>query len=155
MPVGQMESSVCVIAADLPTSLPEESNVSLFGGIHYATYVPGELLRKAVALTEPFTPRESDNVSEVSTADTQSADIPVSHETTEDVLGINLLPSLGSLNHASGTCSPCGFFYKGGCSQGTECKFCHLCEEGSIELKRKMKRKIVKATFRQKVGDGM
>merc|ERR1711963_654156 len=36
-------------------------------------------------------------------------------------------PSLGSVGHSSGLCSPCDFVHRGGCRAGMECKFCHLC----------------------------
>merc|ERR1712003_28926 len=40
------------------------------------------------------------------------------------------LPSLGSAGHSLGTCKPCGFFHKAGCSSGANCTFCHLCDSG-------------------------
>eukprot|EP00931_Biecheleriopsis_adriatica_P017428 TRINITY_DN12519_c0_g1_i1.p1 TRINITY_DN12519_c0_g1~~TRINITY_DN12519_c0_g1_i1.p1 ORF type:complete len:696 (+),score=167.74 TRINITY_DN12519_c0_g1_i1:119-2089(+) len=36
------------------------------------------------------------------------------------------LPSLGSADHASGTCKRCNFFPKGRCQNGEKCTFCHL-----------------------------
>mmetsp|Transcript_7135 Transcript_7135/g.11414 ORF Transcript_7135/g.11414 Transcript_7135/m.11414 type:complete len:170 (+) Transcript_7135:48-557(+) len=55
------------------------------------------------------------------------------------------LPSLGSTWHATGRCNPCAFFHKGGCVEGSECKFCHLCQPGTIEEKRRSKRRLVRA----------
>merc|ERR1712176_554044 len=37
------------------------------------------------------------------------------------------LPSVGSAGHRAGDCKPCAFFYTKGCSNGTNCTFCHLC----------------------------
>lgn len=49
------------------------------------------------------------------------------------------LPSLGSAQHASGTCKPCAFLHSKGCVSGTSCQFCHICEAG--EKKRRQKEK--------------
>jgi hypothetical protein len=56
------------------------------------------------------------------------------------------LPSVGSAMHGSGSCRPCAWFYKAqGCSNGSECRHCHLCPDG--ELKSRKKDKV--ATLRQ------
>lgn len=55
------------------------------------------------------------------------------------------LPSIGSVDHFDGHCKPCGFLFKGGCTQGPECRFCHLCEPGTIEEKRRRKRRMVRS----------
>jgi hypothetical protein len=55
------------------------------------------------------------------------------------------LPSIGSADHLAGLCKPCGFLFKGGCTQGPECKFCHLCEPGTIQEKRRRKRRLVRS----------
>mmetsp|Transcript_26239 Transcript_26239/g.66876 ORF Transcript_26239/g.66876 Transcript_26239/m.66876 type:complete len:216 (+) Transcript_26239:46-693(+) len=34
-------------------------------------------------------------------------------------------PSLGSVNHASGTCRPCSYFGRSKCAMGATCNFCH------------------------------
>jgi len=39
------------------------------------------------------------------------------------------LPSLGSADHAAGTCKRCNFFPKGRCQNGKSCTFCHLPHE--------------------------
>merc|ERR1719265_595626 len=57
----------------------------------------------------------------------------------EPVLGSPELPSIGSAGHRIGTCKPCAFFHSKGCSNGTECIFCHLCSHG--EKKRRLKEK--------------
>jgi len=45
--------------------------------------------------------------------------------------------SAGSVAHHLGTCRPCAFHYKGGCANGEDCAFCHLCDLG--EKKRRIK----------------
>jgi len=36
------------------------------------------------------------------------------------------LPSVGSADHAAGTCKRCNFFPKGRCQSGANCSFCHM-----------------------------
>lgn len=49
-------------------------------------------------------------------------------------------PNPGSLLHDTGRCSPCAWYWKpSGCSNGTGCKFCHLCPEGELKARRKLK----------------
>jgi len=39
-------------------------------------------------------------------------------------------PSIGSALHGSGSCKPCAWFWKpSGCSNGSDCRHCHLCSE--------------------------
>ena len=50
------------------------------------------------------------------------------------------LPSLGSLLHAKGTCSPCAWVWKPqGCHNGRSCGRCHLCPPGEVKLRKKAK----------------
>lgn len=49
------------------------------------------------------------------------------------------LPSLGSAGHFLDQCKPCAFLHTKGCSNGFECKFCHLCDRR--EKKRRLKEK--------------
>merc|ERR1712087_883374 len=50
------------------------------------------------------------------------------------------MPSHGSVLHSSGTCRPCGFFWKAsGCQNGLECLHCHLCPDGAAKLCKKAK----------------
>lgn len=51
------------------------------------------------------------------------------------------LPSRGSASHAVNKCKPCAFLHTDkGCSNGVECTFCHLCEQG--EKKRRQAEKL-------------
>lgn len=58
----------------------------------------------------------------------------------EPELGSAEMPTAGSAGHRLGTCRPCAFFHKGGCENGLQCTFCHLCDAG--EKKRRQKQKI-------------
>lgn len=50
------------------------------------------------------------------------------------------LPSVGSEQHGTGRCRPCGWFWKaGGCANGQECCHCHLCPRDEIKMRRKTK----------------
>lgn len=46
------------------------------------------------------------------------------------VLGSAEFPSRGSALHQWGVCKPCAFVFQGGCNNGVDCQFCHLCEPG-------------------------
>lgn len=61
-----------------------------------------------------------------------STDQPRLQETQQDATP---LPSLGSAEHAAGTCKRCNFFSKGRCQHGQSCTFCHFPHE-----KRKLSR---------------
>jgi hypothetical protein len=63
----------------------------------------------------------------------------------QGALGTPEVPTVGSVEHAIGNCRPCAFFYKQGCENGVQCKFCHICGPG--EKRRRQKEK--KAMFRQ------
>merc|ERR1712032_444390 len=44
------------------------------------------------------------------------------------------------MGHGTGICRPCAFFWKArGCVNGQECRHCHLCPDGEIQARRKMK----------------
>jgi len=63
------------------------------------------------------------------------------------LIGSPELPTEGSGLHHFGTCKPCAFFFKGGCSNGVACGFCHLCPPGEKEL-RKRERKAMRRGMR-------
>jgi hypothetical protein len=51
----------------------------------------------------------------------------------------------GSVGHSIGDCRPCAFFWKaGGCSNGVDCPFCHLCDSGEKKRRQKEKKQALK-----------
>jgi len=55
-------------------------------------------------------------------------------------------PSHGSTLHRIGGCRPCAWFWKAeGCKSGLDCTHCHLCPEGEMKLRRKMKQSMLRA----------
>jgi len=61
----------------------------------------------------------------------------------EPPLGSPALPTLGSRSHRQGNCHPCAFVFKGGCANGIDCRFCHLCENGE-KKRRKKEQKVLR-----------
>lgn len=51
-----------------------------------------------------------------------------------------LVPSPGSAAHGTGNCKPCAWFWKPkSCLNARDCSYCHLCPEGEIKLRKKVK----------------
>merc|ERR1719454_644713 len=124
-------------------------------------YQPGQLLRKCAQESPALTPflagkpcdlavpeTEWDACSECSTADTMISAVESVSTTAEDDEKDVELPSIGSLGHSQGTCKPCAYFHKGGCGNGTDCPFCHLCAAGTIEQRRRTKKSAVRKARR-------
>jgi len=141
----------------LPACLAKGADAASAQGLDFATYCPGELLKKWSELSSMVVPPEYDNASECSTTDTQrpiQADTPPLAESgacseEEGTQSDIVLPSIGSLGHSRGLCKPCGFVHhKDGCSLAASCTFCHLCSPGVIEKQRRSKRRLVKAVQR-------
>lgn len=53
-------------------------------------------------------------------------------------------PSIGSKqhHHDPGACKPCAHFFKGGCQNGANCSFCHLCPPGELKRRQKLRRRL-------------
>lgn len=50
------------------------------------------------------------------------------------------MPSVGAEKHDLGECKPCAWFWKpGSCSNGKDCKHCHLCPEGELKSRKRLK----------------
>jgi hypothetical protein len=54
-----------------------------------------------------------------------------------------LLPSIGSIDHAKGTCHRCCFFPKGRCQNGYDCTFCHFEHDKRPRKKKEMVKQAV------------
>lgn len=69
-------------------------------------------------------------------------------------LGSPDCPTSGSRGHHFGQCKPCAFVFKGGCSNGVDCRFCHLCMPGE-KKRRKKERKAIRREMAALRGMGM
>ena len=50
------------------------------------------------------------------------------------------VPSKGSALHSSGQCRPCAWMWKPkGCQNAENCEYCHLCPEGELKHRKKIK----------------
>lgn len=57
-----------------------------------------------------------------------------------------VLPSAGSAGHHGGRCKPCAFVWKeGGCANGVECIFCHLCDPCERRNRKKERKSAVQS----------
>eukprot|EP00747_Dinoflagellata_sp_TGD_P088915 gnl/TRDRNA2_/TRDRNA2_164156_c2_seq2.p1 gnl/TRDRNA2_/TRDRNA2_164156_c2~~gnl/TRDRNA2_/TRDRNA2_164156_c2_seq2.p1 ORF type:complete len:454 (-),score=101.00 gnl/TRDRNA2_/TRDRNA2_164156_c2_seq2:215-1576(-) len=61
--------------------------------------------------------------------------------------GLGSLPSYGSMLHGTGLCKPCAWFWKAkGCQKGQECGHCHICPEGEIKARKRVKVAVMHMT---------
>lgn len=66
-------------------------------------------------------------------------DIPSARTCPEDggsseVVDAAVESSIGSAAHFSGRCTPCAWHHRdGGCTNGSLCKFCHVCPDGAVK----------------------
>eukprot|EP00929_Paragymnodinium_shiwhaense_P053558 TRINITY_DN26815_c0_g3_i1.p1 TRINITY_DN26815_c0_g3~~TRINITY_DN26815_c0_g3_i1.p1 ORF type:complete len:533 (-),score=72.96 TRINITY_DN26815_c0_g3_i1:642-2240(-) len=89
--------------------------------------------QSTAAVSSPSHPRQTDDAGK----DVILATTAIGADMDDPALGTQQLPSRGSALHQWGTCKPCAFVFKGGCANGTECQFCHLCEEGEKKRRKK------------------
>mmetsp|Transcript_90219 Transcript_90219/g.140889 ORF Transcript_90219/g.140889 Transcript_90219/m.140889 type:complete len:198 (-) Transcript_90219:115-708(-) len=167
IPVSHADVSCKEVNTSSVLKIDESSLACLSAGMltKDPSYTPGDFLRKAVAMPYTVAQIDYDNASEVSTSCPEnsfslsnflSESLHNDDAPAESEIGsapANACLSEGSAGHGSGNCKPCGFFHKGGCQRGLECKFCHLCPAGSIEQNRKAKRKIVRIAHRMKMAN--
>merc|ERR1712048_399776 len=77
--------------------------------------------------------------------------LSIPEEISQPMLGTPEMPTVGSLNHCTGTCRPCAHAHSRGCKNGVQCNFCHLCPPG--ELKRRQKARMKSWPLRITEGD--
>lgn len=54
-------------------------------------------------------------------------------------------PSCGSLQHGTGLCRPCAWYWRPqGCSNGRECRHCHMCSKGEVKARRRTRHAAVR-----------
>jgi len=61
-------------------------------------------------------------------------------------------PSHGSLLHSNNMCRPCSWFHRqGGCRNGLQCSYCHLCPDGVAKRRKAAKRQVVRESIQTAV----
>jgi len=59
---------------------------------------------------------------------------------SQDPVVTGPVPSKGSALHRSGQCRPCAWMWKPkGCQNAENCEYCHLCPEGELKHRKKLK----------------
>jgi len=78
--------------------------------------------------------------------------MPAEQQQQEVILeATTALPSPGSAMHASGTCTPCAWFWKPqGCKNAVNCGRCHFCGPGEVKIRKKAKMAFMAAMADQK-----
>jgi hypothetical protein len=77
------------------------------------------------------------------------------HENLQQLaVGSQQAPTEGSKNHHLGQCKPCAFVFKGGCTNGVSCKFCHLCPPEEKKMRKKTWKEQKRASKACAVGSG-
>jgi hypothetical protein len=114
------------------------------GGLASLPPPPAPTFRKAGVVQSP---RSSLDASAVSCGSPSSA-------STGSTTCVPIVPlplrqpenSLGSQLHDLGECRPCAWFWRPqGCSNGEECRHCHLCTAGAMKTRRKARVAEVRA----------
>lgn len=89
----------------------------------------------------------------LSLADTIGASLPVPEVSHAPVPGDPEMPTIGSADHHLGTCRPCAFMLKG-CTSGSTCPFCHICDPSEKKRRRKEKLSYLRSLRRQQEEEG-
>jgi len=60
------------------------------------------------------------------------------------------LKTPGGTLHDTGNCNPCAWYWKArGCASGVDCDYCHLCPEGELKRRKKLKIAEIKSGVRE------
>merc|ERR1719447_1776376 len=92
-----------------------------------APYVPGQALQQAVA-----------------GARRPAVQLSLDGAVARPAGGTADCPSVGSAAHWAGLCKPCDFLHKGKCTNGSACKYCHLCGPEVAAQRRRQKKALRK-----------
>lgn len=101
-----------------------------------------------VPLLDSVTPPKCDSV-EIGLVTESSAAPRLADTIQEPELGTEECPTVGSIYHRFGTCKPCSFLHKRGCSNGVNCQFCHLCDAGEKKRRQKAKKMQLQDMMRE------
>jgi len=61
------------------------------------------------------------------------------------IIGSPECPSIGSMGHKLGLCTPCDFVHRGTCRTGASCVYCHLCDPCTQKKCKKARRRFARA----------
>jgi len=87
----------------------------------------------------------ADNLIRVISASSQATASDHAPAEASQVVARQAEPSAGSSGHDSGDCKPCAWHWKpGGCIKGPSCTFCHMCPEGILKARKRLKLKDLK-----------
>jgi len=134
---AQLDSRQRASTADRPTAAPALCKVAAPAKSRtessWKPSLQASLLASKLALTKAqkreSTPKSMPRILVLSTVLPEKDSIP------------DELLTVGSTDHGSGTCKPCGFFHGAdGCTNGASCPFCHLCPPGEKRRRQKEKR---------------
>jgi len=85
-------------------------------------------------------PLEEQDLTQSEEHDTGKEQSPTTPKVSLDLLTSLSLPSTGSALHNFGKCRPCAWFWKSqGCLNGQACGHCHLCPEGELKVRKRVK----------------
>lgn len=109
--------------------------------VRYCSLSEREVLKERAdaAAVQPTTPEGAPAVAEVQ-KELAQADGQLAVKAPEAVM------SKGSALHGDGSCKPCAWFWKPrGCQNGRHCEHCHLCPEGELKARRRVKIAVLKS----------
>eukprot|EP00929_Paragymnodinium_shiwhaense_P054223 TRINITY_DN2716_c0_g1_i12.p1 TRINITY_DN2716_c0_g1~~TRINITY_DN2716_c0_g1_i12.p1 ORF type:complete len:231 (-),score=45.92 TRINITY_DN2716_c0_g1_i12:876-1568(-) len=118
-------------ASDCSTAIPAASAAPSWGSAIDAETV----MSASTTASTVVSPRASESSSTM---------LPFFGRETRGAVGFCGTYSVGSLLHAHGTCKPCDFSRRGGCREGIDCPFCHLCTEEDAKRKKKELKKAAR-----------
>ncbi|CAK9010601.1 unnamed protein product [Durusdinium trenchii] len=129
----------CALSANAPEFVPQPVARPALGEITNMVHLQGEGKKSIMPLKDVKGSSHRDRDLQINT-DSIYEDLSDSNPSPPGLaspyydadlktVSLGALPSLGSLEHAAGTCKRCNFYPKGRCQNGLSCSFCHLSHE--------------------------
>lgn len=106
---------------------------------------PGVSMGPSLAPAREIVLKEDDDEQEAPTKPL----VPLAQEValaSEEVVPLEIRKpssSVGSTLHGTGNCRPCAWFWRPqGCSNGQDCRHCHMCSKGEVKARRRSKNSV-------------